>query len=299
MSLLDDADPRTDSSVATVEKPSGKGARDENFPVGSFLIANEFRPDVQAFYAFARAIDDIADDEELTPQEKITRLGAMDAALRGEPGYGAAFAKAHALRERLKARRISTVHGSDLVAAFVKDCRQSRYQSWDDLVGYCALSANPVGRFLLDLHGEERAGYRFSDALCTVLQVVNHLQDCGDDRRRLDRVYIIESWLKREGGSVTDLDLPHASHALSVVKDEMLDHCEMLMRDARQLPAMLKSRRLAMESAVIVRLAHRLIQRLRHGDPLATRIDLTKFDFAVSGVAGALSGFISSGKRMQ
>ena len=248
------------------------------------------------FYAFARAIDDIADNESLAPEEKVRRLRAFDAALQGEAGYGAEYEKAHALRQSMAETDVTTKHGSDLIAAFVLDAEKLRYADWGELIGYCQLSANPVGRYLLDLHGEDQAGYRYSDALCTVLQIVNHLQDCGDDRRALDRVYVIESWLKEEGGAIEDLDASASSTALDKVKHRMLDGCDELMKDARQLPAMLTSKSLAMESAVIVRLAARLIARLRKGDPLAMRVALSKVDFAVAGVSGAVAGFFAAGK---
>ncbi|MEO1250929.1 MAG: squalene synthase HpnC [Pseudomonadota bacterium] len=277
------------------ETPSGKGAGDENFPVGSFLLPKRLRPHVATFYAFARAIDDIADNPELSSDDKIARLRAFDAALKGEPGYGAEYAKAHALRESLEAMNVTTQHGSDLIAAFVQDAKKNRYQDWQELLGYCELSANPVGRYLLDLHGEDRDGYRYSDALCTVLQIVNHLQDCGDDRRELDRVYVIEPWLEAAGGSISDLDADRSSPALDLVKHRMLDGCDRLMEDARRLPSALTSKHLAMESAIIVRLAARLIALLRKGDPLATRVALSKLDFAAAGLSGAVWGFFAAG----
>lgn len=279
-----------------VESPSGKGAADENFPVGSFLLPKALRPHVAAFYAFARAIDDIADDPALPDAEKIRRLKAFDAALKGEPGHGPAFDKAHALRESMKATNVPTVHGSDLIAAFVQDCEKKRYASWEELLGYCEKSANPVGRYLLDLHGESKSGYRFSDALCTVLQIVNHLQDMKDDKKNLDRIYVIEPWLIEAGGGLEDIDAPAESAALRRTIDRMLTGCDALMIDARRLPFALQSRSLAMESAVIVRLAGRLIARLRSGDPVAGRVALSKLDFARAGIAGAVAGWFAAGK---
>lgn len=278
------------------ETPSGKGAKDENFPVGSFLLPKRLRPHVAKYYAFARAIDDIADNGALTSADKIARLKAFDAALKGEPGYGPEYEKAHALRESMKETGVTTKHGSDLVAAFIQDAQKNRYASWDELLGYCELSANPVGRYLLDLHGEDKSGYRYSDALCTVLQIVNHLQDCGDDRRALDRVYIIEDWLKEAGEDVTVIDRTQVSPGFRKVIDRMLDGCDALMVEARKLPSALNSKHLAMESAVIVRLADRLIERLRKGDPLATRVALTKLDFASAGLRGAVAGFFEAGR---
>lgn len=281
---------------SAVETPSGKGASDENFPVGSFLLPKALRPHVAAFYAFARAIDDIADDPALPDAEKIRRLKSFDAALRGEPGYGEAYRKAHRLRESMAQTNVPTIHGSELVAAFVQDCEKKRYQSWEELLGYCEKSANPVGRYLLDLHGEDSRGYRYSDALCTVLQIVNHLQDMKEDKKNLDRIYVIETWLSAEGGSLSDIDAHAESPALRRTIDRMLGGCEVLMTDARRLPFALKSRSLAMESAVIVRLADRLIKRLRMDDPVAGRVALSKFDFARAGIAGAVAGCFAAGK---
>lgn len=281
---------------APAETPSGKGAKDENFPVGSFLLPKHLRPHVAKYYAFARAIDDIADNGGLTQEDKIARLKAFDAALKGEPGYGPEYEKAHALRESMIETGVTTKHGSDLVAAFIQDAQKNRYANWEELLGYCELSANPVGRYLLDLHGEDKSGYRYSDALCTVLQIVNHLQDCGDDRRALDRVYIIEDWLKEEGENITVVDRPQVSPGFRKVIDRMLDGCDALMIEARKLPSALNSKHLAMESAMIVRLADRLIELLRKGDPLATRVALTKLDFASAGVRGAVAGFFEASR---
>jgi squalene synthase HpnC len=288
--------PETDPSLGTAETPSGKGAKDENFPVGSFLLPKHLRPHVATYYNFARAIDDVADNPLLSGTEKIERLRAFEAALLGEPGYGAEYRKAHALHESMKETEVTTKHGSDLVAAFVQDARKNRYETWDELVGYCQLSACPVGRYLLDLHGEDTGTYFYSDALCIVLQVVNHLQDCGEDRRDLDRVYIVGDWLREEGGSISDVDQAVVTPALRTAMDRMLDGCEALMVDARKLPSVIKSKHLAMESAIIVRLADRLITLLRNGDPLATRVSLSKIDFAVAAVGGAISGFFAAGK---
>jgi len=288
--------PETNASLGAAETPSGKGAKDENFPVGSFLLPKHLRPHVATYYNFARAIDDVADNPSLSGAEKIERLRAFEAALLGEPGYGAEYQKAHALHESMKETEVTTKHGSDLVAAFVQDARKNRYETWDELVGYCQLSACPVGRYLLDLHGEDTETYFYSDALCIVLQVVNHLQDCGEDRRDLDRVYIVGDWLREEGGAISDVDKAAVTPALRTVMDRMLDGCEALMVDARKLPSAIKSKHLAMESAIIVRLADRLIALLRNGDPLATRVSLSKIDFGFAAVGGAISGFLTAGK---
>ncbi len=273
-----------------LETPSGKGAADENFPVGSFLIARPLRPHVARFYAFARAIDDIADNPCLSADDKLRRLDAFDRVLCGEADAVEGAEKALRLRESLAETGASPRHGRDLIAAFRQDAVKARYASWQELMDYCALSANPVGRYLLDLHGEAPSGYQASDALCSVLQVLNHLQDCGDDRRELDRVYLPESLLREEGATIADLDAAALTPALRRVIDRMLGACETLLETARTLPSRLRSRRLAMESAVILCLAERLTRRLHGGDPLAGRVALTKPDFAAAGLRGVVWG---------
>ncbi len=278
------------------ETPSGKGAGDENFPVGSFLLPAHLRPHVARFYDFARAADDIADNPDLAPQDKIARLDAFEAALTGEPGYGEGYEKPLALRETLRETGVSDRHARDLLAAFRQDAVKLRYANWQELVQYCTLSANPVGRFLLDLHREPRTAHIHSDALCTVLQVINHLQDCGDDYRAFHRVYIPEDWMAAEGVSVADLDARALEPGMRRVMDRMLAEVDTLLASADRLPGALTGRRMAMESAVIVTLAHRLTNRLRKGDPLATRVALSKGDFAVAGLWGAVSGFFAPGR---
>jgi phytoene/squalene synthetase len=167
-------------------------------------------------------------------------------------------------------------HCRDLIIAFKRDATKLRYDDWDDLMDYCIHSAAPVGRFLLDLHDCPRSAYPAADALCNALQVINHLQDCGDDRQTLDRVYLPQDWMGEFGATVEDLDSNALNPGLRRVINRCLDHTEALLAQSRALPRQLPSRRLAMESAAIQRLAERLCRRLRREDPLATRVELGK-----------------------
>jgi len=270
-----------------IETPSGKGAADENFPVGSWLLPAHLRPHVAIFYRYARAIDDIADNPALAPEDKIARLSRFESALQGGGDHDPALTTAIRMRESLSETEVTTRHCLDLIAAFKQDAIKLRYDDWDDLMGYCALSANPVGRYLLDLHGEHTDGYLASDALCSALQVLNHLQDCQDDKRDLDRVYLPLNWLTEAGIDVTAVDSGASTPAMRRVIDQCLDGVDDLMAVARELPGRLASRHLAMESAVIVRLAERLTAHLRTGDPLAGRVALRRRDFATCGLRGA------------
>ena len=190
---------------------SGKGHRDENFPVASRLISPRHRAPIMAFYRFARAADDIADHPSAAERDKLLGLKAMAEGLVGQRDDEPT---ALALREALREHGLEPRHALDLIAAFTQDVTKLRYADWDDLIDYCRLSAMPVGRFVLDVHGESRATWPMSDALCAALQVINHLQDCAKDHRELDRVYIPADALAATGASIEDLDKPAATAAL-------------------------------------------------------------------------------------
>ena len=274
--------------MASVETPSGKGAGDENFPVGSWLLPRRLRPHVAAYYAFARAADDIADNGALDPAEKVARLDRFKAAVTGAAPDDPELAKAHRLRRSLQETGVPVRHAVDLLHAFKMDATKLRYRDWDDLMGYCELSANPVGRFLLDLHGEDRAIYPASDALCSALQVLNHMQDLQADYRRLDRVYLPLGWLEAEGLDVSVLDGPRTEAPLRRAIDRCLDNTAALLADARPLMAQLRSRHLALESGAIHRLAVALEARLRSQDPLAGRVEVGGPAFLGHAARGAL-----------
>jgi farnesyl-diphosphate farnesyltransferase len=265
-----------------VEAWSGKDRGDENFPVGSFLIARTLRPHVHAYYNFARNADDIADSDQLSPEEKIARLKVMEAVLVGESEELSPAAAA--LRKSLAVSGVPAIHARELLVAFRQDAVKSRYESWAELMDYCRYSAAPVGRYVLDLHGEDRATWPASDALCAALQVLNHLQDSSRDLRGLDRCYLPQDWLHKNESSTDDLARPKTSAGLRAVFDEMLAATEKLNAQAAALPDLVRSRRLRMETAVIAALARRLTARLRKNDPLAMRVKLTKVDFVLAGL---------------
>ena len=271
-----------------LETPSGKGRSDENFPVGSFLIRRALRPHVHAFYRFAREADDIADNPALAAAEKVRRLARMGAILDGAPGADSPAALA--MRQSLAETGLSAQHCHDLLRAFTMDATKRRYRDWDELMVYCRYSATPVGRQVLDLHGEARDTWRWSDPLCDALQVLNHLQDCAQDYRALDRVYLPERDLAECGSKVEELAAPAASPGLRRVIDRLLDGTDRLIDAARNLPRAVESPGLRRETAVIVGLAERLARRLRRGDPLARRVKLSRGDFALSLLLGIWRG---------
>ncbi len=248
---------------------SGKGHKDENFPVASFVIAPRHRAPVMAFYRFARFADDIADHARATPDQKLELLELMRATLAGETDVNP---QALGLRKSLEGREGLAIHGLDLLEAFRRDVTKTRYADWDDLMDYCRYSASPVGRFVLDVHGENRALWPANDALCNALQVINHLQDCAEDYRDLDRVYLPTTDLDRAGTAVEALAALRACPELRAVIVGLAHRTQDLLDRARPFAAGIKDGRLAYEVALIQRLAESLTARLIRFDPLSERV---------------------------
>ncbi len=254
---------------------SGKGHRDENFPVASVLIAPRHRAPVMAFYNFVRFADDIADHPSASPEEKLRLLEEMRATLAGE-----SQTSPEGLRlARICAERGLTIqHALDLLEAFRRDVTRLRYRDWDDLIDYCRYSAMPVGRFVLDVHGENRALWPANDALCAALQVINHLQDCGKDYRELDRVYIPEPLLA--GIGVAALAAPVATPALRNVISGLAAQNAALLTQSRPFARDIGDARLALEVDLIQTLAEDLNAKLMRRDPLSQIVHHSKFDVA-------------------
>jgi squalene synthase HpnC len=263
------------SSVAELQ--SGKGHTDENFPVASFLIAPRHRPPVLAFYKFVRTADDVADSATATPDEKLALLEQMRASLMGESD---AVAEGVKLRTVLAAHGLPPVHALDLLEAFRRDCTKLRYRDWDELIDYCRYSAMPVGRFVLDVHGESQSLWPANDALCAALQVINHLQDCAKDYRELDRVYIPEPLLTAAGIGVAALGEDKANPALAGVIRDLARRNAGLLDVSRPFARGIKDGRLALEVDLIQTLAGDLNTMLMNRDPLSQAVHHSKMDVA-------------------
>jgi hydroxysqualene synthase len=268
-----------------VELRSGKGHRDENFPVASRLIHQRHRAIIMAFYNFVRTADDIADHASLSAEEKLRLLDELEDGLVGEAG---ANEDARRLRQGLDERGLSPRHAQDLLHAFRMDARKLRYQNWDDLIDYCSYSAMPVGRFVLDVHGESRESWNYSDPLCAGLQIINHLQDCGLDYRNLDRVYIPLENFARADARIESLGGRAADPALRRCFDEVCRGIGDLLRKAEPLALAVNDLRLGLEIAVIQRLANGLSRRLSRHDPLSERVHLSTAEAAAASVAAVM-----------
>ncbi len=266
---------------------SGKGHRDENFPVASFLIHPRHRPAILAFYNFVRTADDIADHATLTPPEKLALLDRLEAGLLGSNAEDPVAVR---LRAALAERSLSPKHAQDLIAAFKLDVTKLRYKDWDDLIAYCSLSAMPVGRFVCDVHGESRSVWPANDALCAALQIINHLQDCKEDYQNLDRVYVPQDALAASGANVEAIGAPAATPQLLDCLHRLAQRTERLLGESDDFAAAINDMRLSLEVSVINTLAHRLTRMLMSRDPLRERVHLGAPSVAGLTLLGVLRG---------
>lgn len=276
-----------------IEIPSGKDQAYENFPVGSLFVPSRLRPHVNTFYNFARAIDDIADSNSIEAPEKIERLTGFENAILGKDKSSPGFSKAHSMRLSLEETGVTNQHCIELIKAFKQDASKLRYENWDELIDYCQMSAAPVGRYLLDLHGESNKEYQASDALCNALQVLNHLQDCKDDYLTLNRVYLPLDWMTHNGLEVECLGASKSGPKLNSLIHQVLDSTAEFIHLAENLPTKLTSKRLAMEVGAILNIASRLEKKLRKKDPLAGSIKLSRSQYVLGCLFGASKALIT------
>jgi len=254
---------------------SGKGYRDENFPVASVFIAARHRPAILAFYRFVRAADDVADHESAPPEEKLRLLEDMRLSLMGTSD---ASPEGVALHRLLAERGLSADHAADLLEAFRRDVTKLRYADWGELIDYCRYSAMPVGRYVLDVHGESRDVWPLNDALCAALQVINHLQDCAKDYRSLNRVYLPLDTLTEYGAAPEMLDAPRATPALRAVTAALAQKNALLLEQSAPFAGAIRNRGLALEVGLIQTLAEDLNRKLLVRDPLSERVHHRKIE---------------------
>jgi squalene synthase HpnC len=268
------------------ELRSGKGHRDENFPVASWIIHPRHRALILAFYNFVRTADDIADHATLAAQDKLAFLDLLEAELLGK---GDSQPEAVNLRRALAERSMPPRHALDVLIAFRMDVTKLRYENWDEVIHYCRYSAMPVGRFMLDVHDESTSTWAASDALCAGLQINNHLQDCGKDYHNLNRVYLPRDALEAAGASVEALGESRAPAPLLQCLHSLAARTQLLLNESKSLAAEVKDFRLGLEISVIQAFADRIVRLLKVRDPLSERVHLNPIEllaFSSGGVAG-------------
>jgi squalene synthase HpnC len=222
----------------------------ENFPVISRLLPPELREPFAAVYAFARVTDDLGDEIAASPAARLAALEAweagFEAALAGRDGGAARDPVLAGAVRAIRAHDLPPEAFRTLVRANRLDQVRTRYASWADLLEYCELSANPVGRVVLRLLGSrDDAHHAASDAVCTALQLANHWQGIGEDLRYRARLYVPLEELQRFGVCEKDLlrDRPSA-RALGLVRS-LVERTRAVLRRGERLPEAFEPRRAA------------------------------------------------------
>jgi squalene synthase HpnC len=271
------------------ELRSGKTHRDENFPVASWIIHPRHRALILAFYNFVRTADDIADHATLGERDKLDYLDLLEAELLGR---GDSQPEAVHLRHALAQRSMPPRHALDVLTAFRMDVTKLRYENWEEVIHYCRYSAMPVGRFMLDVHGESATIWAASDALCAGLQINNHLQDCGKDYRNLNRVYLPRDALAAAGASVEELGQDRASASLLQCLHSLAARTEVLLHESKSLSAEVRDVRLGLEISVIQAFADKILRLLKVRDPLSETVHLGPIQllaYSLGGAAGEMA----------
>ena len=213
----------------------------ENFPVASLLLPARLREPVAAIYAFARSADDIADEGDAPPAERLRRLDDYRRQLDDIAGNSLEpiFRR---LQPVIAEYRLPPGLFHDLLDAFSQDVHQQRYATHAELMDYCRRSADPVGRLLLHLFAADRPDYlRWSDAICSALQLINHWQDVAIDWRK-GRVYLPAEDLERFGVSEAQIAAGQCDDSWRALMRFQVDRATALMESGRPLGQCLTGR---------------------------------------------------------
>jgi squalene synthase HpnC len=256
----------------------------ENFPVASWLMPARLRPAVVAIYRFARHADDLADEGDVTPEQRHAELARLREQLqRAEQGASVDDPRVQALIHPMHAHALPWHCLDDLLSAFIQDIDVHRYDTLAAVMDYCRRSANPVGRLILALAGlHDRQAEQESDAVCSALQRINFIQDLGIDWPR-GRLYLPQETLHAHGldesavaqacqqgrcGTALKACIAHEAHA-----------CRELLAAGRSLPRRVGGR-IGLELRAIVAGGERILDQLQqHGyDPIRRRPRLQRSD---------------------
>ena len=267
------------------ELRSGKGERDENFPVASWIIHPRHRALILAYYNFVRTADDIADHATLPPDEKLAYLDLLEAELLGK---GDTQAEAVSLRRALAERGMAPRHALDVLIAFRMDVTKLRYENWDEVIHYCRYSAMPVGRFMLDVHGEStvdlgRVGCALRGAAdqqppSGLRQGFPRAQPRLSAARCAGREWRLGRAARAGAVAAGDAGLPSGSRRAQ----------RSAARRGQVASAEIRDFRLGVEVSVIHAYADRIVRLLKVRDPLRERVHLNKFELLAFSLAGMI-----------
>lgn len=246
--------------------PSAQRHQQENFPVASWLCPPRLRPPILAIYRFARTADDLADEGDMPAPTRLAALRKMREQLLALPDHpDPAVPWAGPLSAAMREFRLPPEPLAQLLDAFEQDVWKQDYASREELLHYCSLSANPVGRLLLHLADiKDAEALRQSDAVCTALQLINHWQDLSQDIRK-PRLYLPTADLIRHGVDPVAVRAGQHSAALAACIAELNDWALALMASGRPLPRRLGGR-MGMELRLVIEGGTRVAERIRAMD---------------------------------
>ena len=272
---------------------SGKSYKDENFPVSSFLIDKKLQKIIRVFYFFARTADDIADHTLINKEEKLRILNFFDNCLINKKR--SEISVVNNLISYFDKYKFSRKYSRDLLIAFKLDASKKRYKNWSELLYYCKFSANPVGRFVIKASYtqkkkkiNQRKILLASDMLCTALQIINHIQDCKEDFRKLDRVYIPENLLKKHKLNVNILMKKNSCESFNRLKIEIISEVENSLKEIKESLQLIDIWKLKKETLIILNIAKRLCFLLKMNDPLKKKIKLSSIDLIFCFIKGII-----------
>jgi squalene synthase HpnC len=253
----------------------------ENFPVASVLVPARLRPAVRAIYRFARSADDIADEGDATPAQRLAQLETLgrelDAMERGQ-----ATAAWGDLARAIATHGLKIDYLRALLSAFSQDVSVTRYADRAALLDYCARSANPVGRLMLQLfERHEPVPCEQADAICSGLQLVNFWQDVAIDWQK-GRIYLPQDELERHGVAEAQIGDARVDAAWTRLMGAQTAHARALLEAGRPLAAALRGR-IGLELRLVVAGGLRIAERIDavQGDVFRQRAKLGVADWLV------------------
>ncbi len=263
----------------------------ENFPVASRLLPRRMRPHVAAIYAFARHADDFADEARYEGQDRLALLDGWLERLRACTSREDDHPIFRALGHTIRSHRLPLEPFEDLLAAFRMDVTRTSYETFDELLGYCCCSANPVGRLVLLLFGRREARlHALSDQVCTGLQLTNFWQDVAVDLEK-GRCYIPREDLRRHGVSEADLARRRVTPGFAALMHYQVRRTREIFDRGAALPAHLRGR-LRAEIRLVLAGGRRILDKIEAagGDVFNRRPTLTRADWARLLLAAARPG---------
>jgi squalene synthase HpnC len=238
----------------------------ENFPVASILLPARLRPAVEAIYAFARSADDLADEGDASPQQRLAALREYEEELsrieRRQATQLPVFAR---LAPLIAEQGLPLQPLRDLLSAFAQDVVTSRYPTFGELMDYCRRSANPVGRLMLHLYGSGNPrNLRDSDAICSALQLINFWQDVAIDWQKA-RIYLPQEDLDRFGVTENDLARAQVTPAWRALMRFEVDRARAMLMSGAPLALRLPGR-IGWELRLVVQGGLRILEAIEAAD---------------------------------